>query len=96
MISLVNNCPRLYHLDLSGCFQITNAIFEAFKEGSSVDNENIVVELYLGGNVFNKSESIFTGPPSTVGNVSGCRCVLDCRSRGREFDPGPVPYFPGD
>ena len=33
---------------------------------------------------------------SAVGNVSGYRCVSDCRSRGREFDPGPVPYFCGD
>ena len=33
------------------------------------------------------------GPRSAVGNVSGYRCVSDCRSRGREFDPGPVPYF---
>ena len=38
----------------------------------------------------------FTGPRSAVGNVSGYRCVSDCRSRGREFDPGPVPYFRGD
>ena len=37
-----------------------------------------------------------TGPRSAVGNVSGYRCVSDCRSRGREFDPGPVPYFLGD
>ena len=37
-----------------------------------------------------------TGPRSAVGNVSGYRCVSDCRSRGREFDPGPVPYFCGD
>ena len=22
--------------------------------------------------------------------------MIDCRSRGREFDPGPVPYFHGD
>ena len=29
-------------------------------------------------------------------NVSGYRCVSDCRFRGREFDPGPVPYFRGD
>ena len=34
-----------------------------------------------------------TGPRSAVGNVSGYRCVSDCRSRGREFDPGLVPYF---
>ena len=31
-----------------------------------------------------------------VGNVSGYRCVSDCRSRGREFDPGLVLYFRGD
>ena len=36
------------------------------------------------------------GPRSAVGNVSGNRCESDCRSRGREFDPGPVPYFRGD
>ena len=28
----------------------------------------------------------YTGPRSPVGNVSGYRCVSDCRSRGREFD----------
>ena len=38
----------------------------------------------------------FAGPRSAIGNVSGYRCVSDCRSRGREFDPGPVPYFRGD
>ena len=38
----------------------------------------------------------FTGPRSAVGNVSGNRCVSDCRIRGREFNLGPVPYFPGD
>ena len=36
------------------------------------------------------------GPRSAVGNVPGYRCVSDCRSRGRQFDPGPVPYFRGD
>ena len=36
------------------------------------------------------------GPRSAVGNVSRYRCVSDCISRGREFDPGPVPYFRGD
>ena len=39
---------------------------------------------------------VSTGPRSAVGNVSGYRCKADCRSRGREFDPGPVPYFRGD
>ena len=33
---------------------------------------------------------------SSVGNVSGYRCVSECRSRDRDFDPGPVPYFCGD
>ena len=37
-----------------------------------------------------------TGPPSVVRNVSDYRCSSDCRSRGREFDPGLVPYFRGD
>ena len=37
-----------------------------------------------------------TWPRSAVGNVSGYRCVSDCNSRGREFDPGQVPYFRGD
>ena len=36
------------------------------------------------------STVVFTGPRSAVGNVSGYRCEADCRSRGREFDPGPV------
>ena len=40
--------------------------------------------------------SCAAGPRSAVGNVSGYRCVSDCRSRGREFDPGPAPYFRGD
>ena len=40
--------------------------------------------------------SHLAGPRSAVGNVSGYRCVSDCISRGREFDPGPVPYFRGD
>ena len=38
----------------------------------------------------------YTGPRSAVGNMSGNRCESGCRSRGREFDPGPVPYFRGD
>ena len=33
------------------------------------------------------------GPRSAVGNASGYRFEADCRSRGREFDSGPVPYF---
>ena len=46
--------------------------------------------------LLNWSPTKLAGPRSAVGNVSGYRCVSDCRSRGREFDPGPVPYFRGD
>ena len=42
------------------------------------------------------TKKLGAGPRSAVGNVSGYRCVSDCRSRGRKFDPGPVPYFRGD
>ena len=33
---------------------------------------------------------------SAVGNMSGYRCVSNCRSRGLELDPGLVTYFRGD
>ena len=39
---------------------------------------------------------ILTGLRSAVCNVSGNRCESDCRSRGREFDRGLVPFFLGD
>ena len=48
------------------------------------------------GDFLGPPRSTDTGPRSAVGNVSGYRCEADCRSRGREFDPGPVPYFRGD
>ena len=38
----------------------------------------------------------FTGPCSTVGNVSGYRCESDYRYRRRELEPSPVSYFRGD
>ena len=43
-----------------------------------------------------EQEYILTRLCSAVGNVSGNRCESNCRSSGREFDPGPVPYFRGD
>ena len=36
-----------------------------------------------------------TGSHTAVCNVAGNRCDSDCRSGGREFDPGPVPYLRG-
>ena len=52
--------------------------------------------LFEGKSILVVSAYKIAGPHSAVGNVSGYRCVSDCRSRGREFDPGPVPYFHGD
>ena len=53
--------------------------------------------IFMGHRVsFHSVTKICAGPRSAVGNMSGYRCVSDCRSRGREFDPGPVPYFRGD
>ena len=49
-----------------------------------------------GGGGGGERLSINQWPRSAVCNVSGYRCVSDCNSRGREFDPGPVPYFRGD
>ena len=37
-----------------------------------------------------------TGPRSAVSNMSGCRYLSDCRSRGHESDPGTVLYYRGD
>ena len=62
----------------------------AFNPMSFILNKSII----LANNIRTLNE--YTGPRSAVGNVSGYRCVSDCRSRGREFDPGPVPYFRGD
>ena len=54
--------------------------------------------IYFTFNAFNTNSLtiLFTGPHSTVSNVSGYRCVSDCRSRGRKFDPGLVSYSRGD
>ena len=35
-------------------------------------------------------------PESAVRGASVVRHVSDCRSRGHEFHPGPVPYYCGD
>ena len=52
--------------------------------------------LFLPEKTTTTIQDTYTGPRSAVGNVAGYRCVSDCRSRGHEFDPGPVPYFRGD
>ena len=43
-----------------------------------------------------KKLSLIAGTHSAVSNESDLRCMSDCRSSFREFDPGLVPYFHGD
>ena len=45
---------------------------------------------------FISGDSTFKGPRNADDNVSDCRCMSDCRNRGRELDLGLVPYFIGD
>ena len=62
----------------------------------NLEKANIVLIRSDMVKTFQGADLLNTGPPSAVGNVSGYRCMSDCRSRGHEFDPGPVPYFRGD
>ena len=68
-------------------------LFERIPEVPGTSNNRCLTVSWRGSAI---SSAKHTGPRSAVGNVSGYRCVSDCRSRGREFDPGPVPFFRGD
>ena len=57
------------------------------QQGSKIAQEGLYLRL---------PQAAGTGLRSAVGNGSGYRCMSDCRSRGCEFDPGPVPYFRGE
>ncbi|XP_060585756.1 uncharacterized protein LOC132741569 [Ruditapes philippinarum] len=48
IIKLVALCPRLNHIDVSGCFQITNKMFEGFTNQSRLKSD-MTVDLILGG-----------------------------------------------
>ena len=63
-------------------------------KGSFMQTKHLCVLILV--RIKGEISTVKTGLRSAVGNVSGYRCVSDCRSRGREFDPGPVPYFRGD
>ena len=73
--------------DVIDAFYTTSTYLDDILNINNVYFDNMVSQIY---------PSELAGPRSAVGNVSGYRCVSDCRSRGREFDPGPVPYFRGD
>ena len=66
------------------------------KLGVIDDYKTAVIFAYAFFENNSRPQCYSTGPGSAVGNVSGYRCVSACNSRGREFDPGPVPYFRGD
>ena len=44
-------------------------------------------------NFWHNSLITLTWPHSAVSNVSDCRYVSNCKSRGHNFDPSQVPYF---
>jgi hypothetical protein len=50
IIKLVALCPRLNHIDVSGCFQITNKMFEGFTNQSRLKSDT-TVDLILGGKI---------------------------------------------
>ena len=78
---------------------IVRGHFKDTVERYDIETLFIIIERYVKLYIFDCVEIVHdrdTGPHSAVGNVSGYRCVSDCRSRGREFDPGPVPYFRED
>ena len=54
----------------------------ALEQNDDLEHEYVTQEQFQNSN-------FRTGPCSLFGTES------DCRSRGREFDPGPVPYFHG-
>ena len=82
-------------LDISITSSVTHT--NSFTTSNWVYQTHKIYQLVMS---FNHTDSFTTsllaGPRSAVGKVSGYRCVSDCRSRGCEFDPGPVPYFRGD
>ena len=83
-------------MPLSRIFDVANMSFNAF---AKISEFTVSIELRVNRSRINKLTLFFmniTGPCSAVGNVSGNRCESDCRSKGREFDPVPFPYFPGD
>ena len=80
--------------------QTMKAQMSLCKHANSIDpEETALLRAVWSGSILLAIEGTIikqTGPRSAVGNVSGYRCVSDCRSRDPEFNPGPIPYFRGD
>ena len=86
--------PFLYYKSIKDTHVCGHLDFNCPKLKYGVNHDIVLFILAPGYTV--STWGCVAGPRSAVGNVSGYRCVSDCRSRGREFDPGPVPYFRGD
>ena len=78
-----------------GIFYDTTA-FDMINKQIGCLNKDIWWSILYSGALTSEHINYTTGPHRAVGNVSGNRCESDCRSRGWEFDPSPVPYFRGD
>ena len=96
-----DNCALIRLCALIWCNLFILMDFPIQNDKKSMESSIMYFKVALSGKYF--SSLIYfclnlsnTGPHSAVGNVSGYRCEADSRSRGREFDPGPVPYFRGD
>ena len=80
---LCNSSPPLTH---------TQSFFSKSTESSHGAMKHFSVKYGCRAACYKAVCYIFTGL-RTICNVSGNRCESDCRCRGRDFDPGPVPYF---
>ena len=84
------------HQSVSQCYYSVAITHGAMGWSAVCACSNSLTYSHFSWLIYSFISSPVTGPRSAVGNVSGYRCVSDCRSRGHEFDPGPVPYFRGD
>ena len=95
----MNICPVLQQ-EVSGAQWLSGRVLDLRQRGRGFEPHRRHCVVSLSKNITSSLVLVqprkIAGPHSAVGNVSGYRCVSDCRSRGREFDPGPVPYFRGN
>ena len=83
-------------------FQIQPDIFSGLILVQNVGKDHQQMICFVAGKLISLSFNILvtlisvTRPRCTVSNVSCCRYLSDCRFRGHESYPSPVPYFRGD
>ena len=91
MVNSFTNTDELMDFAVTWGLQDSLAVrYKLFQMNTQYD------ETFVNEQLESLLQTFGAGQRSAVGNASGYRCVSDCRSRGREFDPGPVPYFRGD